>query len=121
MAYKGILSGDKEHVENSIEFLDMILNPSLKSTLIPIIEASATDITSEEVIENLNKSNKSEYECFKNILNGRDAKLKLATLFLISKTKDAKYVPLLKQINLSKDKKIDDFAKKVVLEISENS
>jgi AAA family ATP:ADP antiporter len=121
MAYKGILSGDKEHVENSIEFLDMILNPSLKSTLIPIIEASATDITSEEVIENLNKSNKSEYECFKNILNGRDAKLKLATLFLISKTKDAKYGPLLKQINLSKDKKIDDFAKKVVLEISENS
>jgi AAA family ATP:ADP antiporter len=119
MAYKGILSGDKENIDNSIEFLDMILNPSLKSTLIPIIEASATDLTSEDVIENLNKRNKSEYDCFKDILNAKDTKLKIATLFLISKTKNEKYLPLLENMKHSKDQRITDFIEKAKQSISE--
>lgn len=121
IAYYGIVSGDKENTVNAIEFLDMILNPSLKSTLIPIIEASATDITSEEIIENLNKSNKSEFECFKGILNGKDKKLKIATLFLISKTKDSKYLVLLESLSLSEDQKFNDFVEKAKKEISEAS
>lgn len=112
MAYKGIVSEEQDKRTNAIEFLDILLNPDLKNALIPIVEASILDITSEEVIENIAKNKLTEMECFENILNGKDVRLKLAVLYLINKTGDAKYSQLITPFMHHKDKSVQDFAER---------
>ncbi len=112
MAYKGILSDEQEKRTQAIEFLDNLLNPNLKNVLIPIIESSVLDTSSEEVIEMISKNRLSEYECFQNILTGRDLKLKLAVLFLIEKKGGKKYIPLITTLLDNPDLKLRTFAQR---------
>jgi AAA family ATP:ADP antiporter len=118
MAYQGILSEEQDKRTNAIEFLDILLNPDLKNVLIPIVEASILDITSEEVIEAISKNKLTEFECFENILNGKDGRLKLAVIYLINKTGDAKYINLISPFLKHKDEGIKNFAKKAMEAIS---
>ncbi|MCB0650026.1 MAG: hypothetical protein KDC85_01980 [Saprospiraceae bacterium] len=112
MAYNGILSSEQEKRTQAIEFLDNLLNPNLKSILIPIIESSVLDTSSEEVIEMIRKNRHSEFECLQDILNGRDQKLKLAVLFLIEQKADPKYTRLIESLLTNDDPKIRSFAQK---------
>jgi AAA family ATP:ADP antiporter len=118
MAYQGILSEEQDKRTNAIEFLDILLNPDLKNVLIPIVEASILDITSEEVIEAISKNKLTEFECFENILNGKDGRLKLAVIYLINKTGDAKYINLISPFLQHKDEGIKNFAKNAMDSIS---
>lgn len=118
MAYRGILSDEQEKRTNAIEFLDILLNPNLKNILIPIVEATILDTSSEEVIENISKNRMSEFECFESILTGKDVRLKLAVLYLINKTGDAKYISLGAPFIHHKDDGVRDFAKKALEVIS---
>ncbi|QLE00720.1 hypothetical protein HX109_03765 [Galbibacter sp. BG1] len=118
MAYNGILSGEPENITNAIEFLDLLLNPNLKSVLIPIVEATILDTSSEEVIDAISKNRMTEFECFKNILEGKDVKLKIAVVYLISKIKDPKYFPLLETAETSKDFRLKEFAHSAMEEFS---
>jgi AAA family ATP:ADP antiporter len=118
MAYRGILSDEQEKRTNAIEFLDILLNPDLKNILIPIVEATILDTSSEEVIENISKNRMSEFECFESILTGKDVRLKLAVLYLINKTGDAKYVRLVAPFIDHKDDGVRDFAKNALEVIS---
>jgi AAA family ATP:ADP antiporter len=118
MAYQGILSEEQDKRTNAIEFLDILLNPDLKNVLIPIVEASILDITSEEVIEAISKNKLTEFECFENILNGKDGRLKLAVIYLINKTGDAKYTRLISPFLQHKDEGIKNFAKNAMDSIS---
>lgn len=117
MAYEGILSEEQEKRTNAIEFLDILLNPVLKNALIPIVEATILDTSSEEVIELISQKKVSEYECFKSILDGRDLKLKLAVLYLIEQIADIKYLPLLHKMLKSENLKIKSFAQNAIKEI----
>jgi AAA family ATP:ADP antiporter len=119
MAYNGITSGEAEDIVNAIEFLDIILNPNLKSVLIPIVEASALDIASEELIDTIGKNRITEYDCFKNILLGKDTRLKIAVLFLISKTQDQNYLELLLNLKDKVDTKLNIFVEKAIFELQE--
>lgn len=112
VAYQGILSAEQEKRAHAIEFLDSILNPTLRIALIPIIESTVLDTTSEEVIEAISKSKLSEYDCFAIILQQKDQKLKLAVLYLIEQKADVKYLPLLESQLQSEQSKIKSFAQK---------
>ncbi len=61
-AYKGVLSEKQEQQTNAVEFLDSILNPSLRSVLIPIIETSMLDSSSEEITERIQR-NRLQCDC----------------------------------------------------------
>ncbi|MCL5130307.1 NTP/NDP exchange transporter [Algibacter sp. L4_22] len=114
MAYKGILSDEQDKRTNAIEFLDILLNPDLKSALIPIVEATILDTTSEEVIETISKNKLTEMECFQNILDGKDVKLKLAVLYLIEKKGDSKYIELITPLLNHKDIRVKTFSQKAL-------
>lgn len=112
VAYQSIISDEQEKRTNAIEFLDILLNPNLKNALIPIVEASILDMTSEDVIENISKNKMTEFECFKNILLGKDFKLKLAVLFLIQQISDTKYLSLVEPLTQHADLKLQQAARK---------
>jgi AAA family ATP:ADP antiporter len=82
--------------------------------LIPIVEATILYTSSEEVIETISKNKLTEMECFQNILNGKDVKLKLAVLYLIEKKESSKYNELITPLLTSKDKRIQEFAQKAI-------
>lgn len=108
--YQGILSEEQERRTNAIEFLDLLLNVDLKSTLIPIVEATILDTSSEEVIAHIANNSYTEFDCFKNILEGKDLRLKLAVLYLMVQQQDAKYRPLLEPLLNHQEPKLKHFA-----------
>lgn len=110
MAYKGILSEEVEQRTNAIEFLDILLNQNLKDALIPIIEATILDTSSEDFIQRINYNRYTEYECFEQLLGGKDQKIKLAVLYLIGTQKEQNYRNLIEPYLNSSNKKISDFA-----------
>ncbi|SDE51088.1 ATP:ADP antiporter, AAA family [Pricia antarctica] len=110
IAYEGLLSDKQEARTNAIEFLDNLLTGDLKSTLLPIIEESALDTSSDEVLQKIKHKVPTEMECFELLLNGNDLKLKLAVLYLIKHQKDEKYVPLVMKFIKNDDLKLRTFA-----------
>ena len=116
IAYSGLTSEKHEARNNAIEFLDNLLTGDLKRKLIPIIENTVLDITSDEVIQKIQQKILSEFECFKLLLEANDVKLKRAVLYLIKIENDKKYVPLVETCAKSNDEKIKLFA----IEVLEN-
>ncbi|MEX1381787.1 Npt1/Npt2 family nucleotide transporter [Lutibacter sp.] len=93
-----ILTGKEEQRLHAIEFLDNILNIQLKKELIPIAESILVETISAEKIKKLNLQVYSEAECYTTLLERKDSKLKLAVLYLIEKTNDSKYKPLVQLV-----------------------
>ena len=110
IAYEGLVSQKQEARTNAIEFLDNLLTGELKRALLPIIEESALDIASDEVLQKIKHKVPSEMECFRLLLGGNDLKLKLAVLYLIKHQKDEKYVPLIMKYIQSDNLKLRTFA-----------
>ncbi|MDO1513755.1 Npt1/Npt2 family nucleotide transporter [Maribacter confluentis] len=110
IAYEGLLSQKQEAQQNAIEFLDNLLTGELKRKLLPIIEESAMDISSEEELQKIKHKIPTELECFKLLLQGNDLKIKLAVLYLIAQQKEPKFLPMVEgQLN-DPDPKIRSFA-----------
>lgn len=114
IAYEALRSEKQEAQLNAIEFLDNLLTGELKRKLLPIIEDSALDISSEEELQKLKHKIPSEMECFQWLLEGHDLKLKLAVLHLIQQQKDSKYATLVGQYLEDNDPKIRTFAKEAL-------
>ncbi|KKM13882.1 hypothetical protein LCGC14_1711740, partial [marine sediment metagenome] len=110
IAYEGLVSEKQEARTNAIEFLDNLLTGELKRALLPIIEESALDIASDEVLQKIKHKVPSEMECFELLLGGNDLMLKLAVLYLIKHQKDEKYVPLIMKYIKSDNLKLRTFA-----------
>ncbi len=110
IAYEGLQSEKQEARINALEFLDNLLTGDLKRTLLPIIEESSLDISSEEVLQKIKHKVPSELECFKLLLEGKDLKVKLAVLYLIKQQKNIKYLPMVALLTQSQDIKIRTFA-----------
>ena len=92
-----ILTGKEEQRINAIEFLDNILDNQLKKELIPVAESVLFEAISEEKIKRLNLKVYCEFECYHELLLRKDIKLKQAVLFLIEKTNNEKFIPLVKR------------------------
>lgn len=110
IAYLGLMSEKHEAQHNAIEFLDNLLTGDLKRTLIPIIENTVLDITSDEDIQKIQQKILSEFECFQLLLEANDQKLKLAVLYLIQVQKDKKYIALVEKCIQNDDDKLKGFA-----------
>jgi AAA family ATP:ADP antiporter len=109
--YKGLTSKQRDLRINGLEFLDNLLHPGLKKTLIPLVETAMLETISEEAIKNLNLGTPDEYECFGMLLRGRDLRIKIAVLYLITQLKNPRYLPLVQEFTYSDDKKIRSFAR----------
>lgn len=114
IAYEGLLSSKQEAQTHAIEFLDNLLTGDLKRTLLPIVEETALDVSSEEVLHKIKHMVPTEMECFKLLLEGNDLKLKLAVLYLIKHQKEIKYVPIIEKYTKSDDYKLRTFAKEAL-------
>jgi AAA family ATP:ADP antiporter len=110
IAYEGLQSEKQEARINALEFLDNLLTGDLKRTLLPIIEESSLDISSEEVLQKIKHKVPSELECFQLLLEGKDLKVKLAVLYLIKQQKNIKYLPIVDKLTESQDIKVRTFA-----------
>ncbi len=120
IAYAGLVSEKQEARTNAIEFLDNLLSGELKRKLLPIIETSAIDVTSEEVIHQFKQKLLTETECFQLLLEANDQKLKLAVFYLIGKQHDKKYLPLLKKYLDDDHFKIRSFAQEATNALEKN-
>ncbi len=117
--YRELKSGKTEMRINAIEFLDNLLDTDLKRILIPIIETSLTETITREVLKDLKIKIIGQHECFTMLMEGKDVKLKLAVLYLLSVLKDQRYLPLASNYANHPDKKIKTFALKAIRAMSE--
>ncbi|MFT6995403.1 MAG: AAA family ATP:ADP antiporter, partial [Maribacter sp.] len=115
IAYEGLLSNKQEAQTNAIEFLDNLLTGDLKRKLLPIIEDSALDVSSEAELQKIKHKIPSEIECFQLLLQENDLKVKLAVLYLIKQQKEAKYLPIIEPYLNSEDLKLRTFAGEAVI------
>ncbi|WP_117884125.1 MFS transporter [Aureibaculum luteum] len=109
-----ILNGKEEQRIHAIEFLDNILDIQLKKELIPIAESVLVDSFSEDKIKKLHLKIYSETECYKILLSRKDIKLKFAVLYLIEKSKDRKFIPLIKMATIDSNEKLNKMASQML-------
>ena len=112
-----ILNGKEEQRIHAVEFLDNILDKQLKKELIPVAESALYETNSEEKIKKLNLKVLSETECYHALLKRKDVKLKLAVLYLIEKSKNAKFNSLLEALLVTDN---NEKVKQKVKDILEN-
>lgn len=117
-AYLGLLSPKEESRIKAIEFLDNLLTGNLKQRLLPIIEEATMDFSSEEAIQKIKHTIPSEIECFEQLLQIPDVRLKLAVIYLMGKQRDHRFVPLLENLTTDDNPKIKDFAQNAIKEIN---
>ena len=76
------------------------------------------DFSSEEAIQKIKHTIPSEIECFEQLLQIPDVRLKLAVLYLMGKQRDNRFVPLLENLATDDNPKIKDFAQNALKEIN---
>lgn len=113
-AYEGIRSVN-EHVRlNSVEYLDNLLEPTLKKALLPIAESAMLDVLSKDIIDHLKVTVPDEKKCLVMLLDGRDAKLKLAVFKLIEAVGSVEYKEMVRPFLNSHHEKIREQAAKIL-------
>lgn len=120
IAYEGLVSEKEEAQTNAIEFLDNLLTGDLKRKLLPIIEDSALDISSEEELQKIKHKIPSEIECFQLLLRSNDLKVKLAVLYLIQKQGEMKYLQVVNPYLTDADSKVRSFAQEALKALQDN-
>tara|TARA_R110002051_G_scaffold255120_2_gene314207 strand:- start:36764 stop:39583 length:2820 start_codon:yes stop_codon:yes gene_type:complete len=120
IAFEGLLSQKQEAQHNAIEFLDNLLTGELKRKLLPIIEETALDISSEEELQKIKHKIPTELECFKLLLQGNDLKIKLAVLYLITQQKEPRYLGIVESHLNDTDPKVRSFALDAFTAISDS-
>lgn len=116
--YEGIKSVNPDTRTNSVEFLDNLLEPSLKRTLVPIIETALFDSISNKAISDLKVKIPDESVCLSLLLEGRDPKLKMAVFKLISALNNKEHIKLVEPFLESPYAKIRERAKEVISDLS---
>jgi len=109
IAYQGIISEKQEVRANAIEFLDNLLQPNLKQTLLPLVESSTVFNENQEADDLVAPTEKM---CFEMLLKGKDQKIKLAVLYLIAQLDgdNKEFITLVKPLTRHQNKKISTFA-----------
>jgi AAA family ATP:ADP antiporter len=115
--YESLRSEKPDLRLNALEFLDNLLEPNLKKVLIPLIETAMLETITQDAISNLNLKIPSEYDCFKMLLKGRDARIKLAVLYLIGQLGDRKFLPLVQESLASGQEKVRNFASEIMKDL----
>jgi AAA family ATP:ADP antiporter len=112
--YQGIRHVNPTVRMNSVEFLDNLLEPTLKRTLIPIAESAAFENISNSTLDAMRIKIPSERECLALLLQGKDPKLKLAVLNVIKNLGDITYVDLVRPYLDSTDVRLKEEAEQIL-------
>ena len=115
--YQGLISRKPDMRINAVEFLDNLLTTNLKKILVPIVETAMVESISEKAIKNLNLKIPDEFECLSMLLAGKDMKINMAVLYLISKLDNKKYIPLVAQFTQHENPRISTFAKTTLTDL----
>ncbi len=120
-AYKSIQSSTPDIRINAVEYLDNMLDSSLKRVVIPLIETAMLETISEGSIANFNLQIPSEYECLEMLMNGKDIRLKMATLYLINQLKSEKYLTLVEKFTDNENQKLRYLAAEALKNIQQSN
>jgi AAA family ATP:ADP antiporter len=118
--YQGLHSKTPDMRINAVEFLDNLLETNLKRVLVPIVETALLDNISEVTIKNLNLKIPDEFECLSMLLAGKDIKIKLAVLYLISQTGNKKYLPLVGKYEADNNPKVKTFVAQTIVALKKD-
>jgi AAA family ATP:ADP antiporter len=116
-AFSGMRSKRMDTRLNALEFLDNLLDGSVKRIVIPIVETAFIENLVEQSLVQLGLPVPSEFECFTMLLEDEDPQLQSATLALIGEMKSDKYTPqicgLLNHKNIEIQKKADQALRQI--------
>ena len=112
---KGLKSPKKRLRNTSLDFLDNLLESRLKSTLIPLLEVGIVNKLNRKNLLKLNLDIPDNFACLEEILkNGKDVRLKLATLHLITKLDQPEHQVLIRIAAESDDPELSLFARRIL-------
>ncbi|GJM32617.1 MAG: hypothetical protein DHS20C18_16180 [Saprospiraceae bacterium] len=114
--YQSLHSEQTDIRVSALEFLDNLLETSLKKVLIPIIETAVLDTISAETIRELKVKIPNEEECFGMLLKDADMKVKMAVLDLLAELSDPRFTRLIAFYSQSANKKIRNIAQRILLD-----
>ncbi|WP_028375510.1 Npt1/Npt2 family nucleotide transporter [Leeuwenhoekiella sp. MAR_2009_132] len=110
VAYKGFISQDRDTRANAIEFLDNILSPKLKHTLLPLLELTIIEDQDmyDEILED---SDISFNKALIQLIEVGDGNLRLPVIYLIQYLGDTSFLPLLAGLQITaKNHEVRSFA-----------
>lgn len=112
--YRGLQAAGHQEKINALEFLDILLENSLKGLVIPVVEQgiriAETDLSGRQ--PSAVDLHKIQYQNFQQILSGRDIRLRLSVIYLIGAMRDERYLPLLTHQLDAPDARVRDMAQK---------
>ncbi len=113
--HKGLKSPKKRLRNTALDFLDNLLESRLKTMLIPLLEAGIVNGTKRENLRKLNLEVPDNFACLEEILkNGKDVRLKMATLHLITQLNQPEHQVLVRLAAESSDPELALFAKRIL-------
>ncbi len=112
--FQSIVYGEEEQRINAIEFLDNILNNTLKRQLIPVAESMPVSTLNEQKLKKLNLKIYSEVECYNLLMERKDSRLKMAVLYLIEQSKSPKFKFLVERASRDSHPKIQNRAQHIL-------
>jgi len=99
----------------ALEFLDNLLESRLKSTLIPLLEVAVVNNSKRKNLAKLDLEIPDHYASLEEILkSGKDVRLKIATLHLITKLNQPEHQVLVRAAAESTDLELSLFAKRIL-------
>jgi AAA family ATP:ADP antiporter len=113
-AYLGISSGRTYLKANAIEFLDNVLEPKLKSIIIPIVENYALREESSHITPLVSHLELSELIVVREILVADDSWLKIISLHLVPHLKDDQLINMATTLIEDRDNRIQEAAEYVL-------
>lgn len=116
--HRGLVANTDQENNSAVEFLDTLLEPSLKSLLVPLVEAGLSK-PEDHSLKTKKESywqrlSDVQYEDFRAIMGGRDVRQKMAVLYLLGYLGEERYLRMLGQYRNHKDKRIRDLATKAI-------
>ena len=118
--HKGLKSPKKRLRNTALDFLDNLLESRLKTMLIPLLEAGVVNGSKRESFRKLNLEIPDHFACLEEILkHGKDVRLKIATLHLITKLNQPEHQILVRMAAESSDPELALFAKRILGDYAE--
>jgi AAA family ATP:ADP antiporter len=109
-AYQGFVSNSATLKANAIEFLDNVLEASLKKSIVPLVETSRPEVLAKESYLLSRFKIPTEEDAILSLLTGDDNWLKACTLYLIATIRDEKYKDATERLTHSPDSIVKETA-----------
>jgi len=113
VVYNGLLSEIKDAKINALEFLDNLLQVSLKTNILPLIEYHIID-NKNRGLSSFQLKKLTEKQVLKLLISQRGKKVKMSCLNLIMQSQNPSYLSLVIPLKKHKNDELRNFAKKTI-------